>query len=78
MGRKDQMFHMKSESEEIRKVVPEYSHSHMGKEKGVYWPVGKSRVLYEKGYRTEDNKAKLQAFSEAPMYLSYLSNDYKL
>ncbi len=54
--------------EDIGKSVPEYLHAHEQTD-DVYWPVGKSRVLYENRFATEDGKAKFFAVVDGAMYV---------
>lgn len=40
----------------------------------MYWPVGKSRVLYGNGFATEDGKAILHPAVEGEMYKGYVAD----
>jgi len=73
-GNKDHEVDVDRLLEDIGKVVPEYLHAHESKGEGVYWPVGKSRVLYGNGFATEDSSAKLHPAVEGEMYKEYVTD----
>lgn len=72
-GNEDQKVDVNTLLEDIGKTVPEYLHAHESED--VYWPVGKSRVLYEDGFATEDGKAKFFPVVDGPMYVETSSSE---
>ncbi len=54
--------------EHIGKSVPEYLHVADNINSDSYWPIGKSRILYENGYHTESGKPQFHAVECNIMY----------
>lgn len=54
--------------ESIGKTLPEYLHVYENIHHDSYWPIGKSRILYENGFNTENGKANFQEVMSNDMY----------
>ncbi|MBN2899656.1 MAG: molybdopterin-dependent oxidoreductase, partial [Clostridia bacterium] len=71
-GNRNQQFEIETLLENIGKELPEYLHAQealANNDTDLYWPVGKSPVLYQNGFATENGAAQLQIIANGMMYL---------
>jgi len=60
---------------EITNRVAEYYNADKEIEKGIFWPVNGSPVLYEDGFNFPDKKAKLQVVADGPLFAETINTN---